>query len=465
MQFKKLIIIQIFCLLLITGNLKAVTFTGGYIETEFLSHFGPGATNSNPAGTWLYQQLYFGFEGQATKSLEIKTALQTTWASIAPVNQLRTATLNTILNNVIIQAIYKPLPYLTLQLGDVRVNYSPYTIHTEEWEEDMFKGLMLEIKQDNFYLHSFIGFHAQATNDLMFQGQNFKSDLGYNYAFYNQEDVLVEWAAIWGGLMANYQFTKEDNIKFIYVHENYRLDNPGYGYYFFFNNIFQAELNYNPVDFLKLSGLYALYGRDYDAYAGQWNFFGQGKHLITLDYSQNNFYPAYEFGGIVTNPLVKNNYLWGTQLGIYYRYVDAQYNPVHMFNGRWDEDRGEDFLNYIFNDVKGPIIKFIQPLYPTLDFGIEYRDFENNIGTTDHQDARIYFKFKSIFKRINLLLLYRLQKLENATFSEGGNQLDGLYVNLDFDILSKLKSTIIYTENRNDIQGFNEFLWQLQYNF
>lgn len=416
----------------------AITFTGGYIETEFLAHYG----NVSNLGTenLLFQEVRINIHGSPNRFLEIESAFKTSWQ---PVHNMT----NFNILNWIIQVRYKPYYFLTFGVGNVKVDYSQYTIHTEEWQDNIFKGLMAEINYGRFYLHSFVGFHTEATNSIPFQDKEFKTDIGYIYEYYDSNEVLNEQPAIWGGILLRYSWQKNAHFKFIYVHENYRIDKPDYGYYFFYNNIYQTILNFSPIDWCNLKSMFAIYAQDYDAYNGAWDYYGGGKHRLFFDYSELSFYPAYEFGGNLKNPLL------GTEVGIYYRYIDKGFNPVHIDNGRWEENRGEDFLDNVYSDTKGFIYQIIQPLYPVLNIGIEYQDFEKI------RDGRIFANFNSLFNLIDMLLLYRTK----ASVSE--DKLSGLYIKIESKVTEDWRAVLIYTENKDDIKDYNEFLLNLRYNF
>lgn len=446
----------ILLILLIPGVLFCVHFSGGSLELFFLSHYGTSTNRADESN--VYQELHIGIEGDANRYLKIRSALQTPWMPIHQIEQFD-------LINWYIQVQYKPYYFLLVQVGDVRVNYSPYTIHTEDYQDNIFKGLMVEYQKKDVYIHSFIGFHSENTNRLAFQDTQYKSDLGYIYRYYDHNGVINEEAAIWGGFFLNYNWQKKNDIRLIYAHENYRLDKSGYGYYFFQNNIFSSECYLNILDWINLKGLYSYYGQSYKAYNGSWDYFGSGKHRLILDYAQLKFYPAYEYGGMITNPLYKKHIVLGTQIGCYYRYIHDQYTPVHMDNGQWQENRGENFLDNIKNNTKGMIYKMIQPLYPILQVGAEYRDFSGVNNNTKHWDSRIFAQFDSLLKVADLLVLYRIQRSKHMTFTGDHHHLDGMYINLSINIVKHWQAGAVFTENKDDVKGYNEFIARVKYYF
>ncbi len=443
-------------LLILSGQIYGITFTGGSLEIQYLSHYGT-ATNLTDVSE-LYQEFQINIQGKPNRCLEIRSALKTPWL---PVNEIN----NIDLINWFIQVRYKPYYFLVFQLGDVRVNYSPYTIYTEKWQDNLFKGLMAEITLENLYIHSFIGFHSENTNYIPFQDMRLKSDIGYIYQYYNHNGIIKEQPSIWGGLYFQYSWFDNYKLKLIYAHENYRLDKPDYGYYYFYNNIYQSKINFAFFKWLKLNGMGAVYAQNYKAYNGDWDYYGAGKHRLVFDYSQLEFYPAYECGCILKNPLYKKNYIWGTEISVFYRFIEKEYNPVHMDNGTWEEDRGEDFLNNVYSDRKGFIYRVVQPLYSVLNMGVEHRDFKNIKETSSHWDSRIFIDFHSISDVVDMLLLYRVQKLKRDTFNDGSIQLNGIYANLQFNFNKQWNAGLIYTENKNDIKSYNELIVKLKYRF
>lgn len=453
---KKLLYLQIlflFILVRFSVGVYAITFTGGYIETLFLSHYG-NTTNVLPEENNLYQEIRINIIGHPNRNLEIRSVFKTYWL---PLNKFY----NFDIMNWVILVKYIPYYFLTFGVGDIKVDYSPYTIHTEEWQDNIFRGLMLEIELKDLYIHSFVGFHTESTNPVVFQGQYYKSNLGFIVErYYN--NVSKEYPTIWGGFFFKYKWNNESDVRLIYAHENYMIDKSGYGYYFFYNNIYQAEINFSATDFLLLNSMYAVYAQNYRAYCGAWDYYGPGKHRLILDYSQLRFFPAYKFGGFIKIP-------FGLKIGIYYRYIDKEYTPVHMDNDVWNfwsnEHRGQNFLDNVYSDTKGMIYSFIYPVYKKVEIGAEHRDFENIDETVDDKDTRIFVRFNSLFEMANIQLLYRIHKGSAKYIDYPIMDLKGFYINAEIKFNEQWSTAFIYRENMYFRKGYNELILKLKFNF
>jgi hypothetical protein len=341
---------------------------------------------------------------------------------------------------------YAYLNNADFSIGNQRLNFSPYILHSEEWQDNFLRAIYFNYKNEILNFVGFIGCHTEWTNSKYFKNKLVKINAGFiSYHYVN--GVKSEGPSIWAGTKFDYK----NLFSFIYLHENYSYDRAGYGYYIFNNDIFGSYFNIYQLKFLKFTIFYSLMLKKYDAYRGYWNYYGEGKHRLFLDYSEIKNYPAYE----VKTEFVKNdekNLIKNFNIKLILRNIDKNYNPLHMDTPTFDENRGEDDLENLYPGMKGYIVNFVKPVLKNFKIGYEYREFDE-------------FKENRIITQILFFkIVYRIPKIKDSNFATPVN-LNGFYITGEINLKNNLKIFLKYVENRYFIKNRNEFLARLNYVF
>jgi len=350
-------------------------------------------------------------------------------------------------------------------IGDRLIDYSPYTIHMEDWNDNVFKGLFLhfESKRYEIEMDGFIGLHAEETNSIRFEGVSLKADAGFiNKYFINR--IQTETPTIWGAFRLARSWSDHVSSELIYVRENYILEKSVTGfitYYVFDNNLAEIpfHIRFHERILLDLSGAAMI--KNYTKYNGAGNYYGQGKHKLEKDYENSLLAYASEvklrLNGLVPVILLNGNY---TFTG---RYIEQEYNPVHMDDGRLEESRGEDFLDDLYPGEKGFIVAGEWPFIPGNFIGFEYQRFLHTVHQKLYQEKRYFIK-QFFTKDISLMfLLYN--KIGYLDTTGNIDDLTGFIVRSEAMISSYLSFNLWFVEHRDNIKGNNTLFFETLFKF
>ncbi len=352
-----------------------------------------------------------------------------------------------------IDIYYYPKNNLYIGIGDRYLNYSPFVLYSEKWNDNSFKGLFVNYfsRRYKLQLDGFVGLHSEDTNKMKFNGEYLKTDIGYiNKYFINK--IQTESPSIWGALKIEKKWTSFYSNKIVYVYENYSLEKQHSlfnSYYFFYNNIFQSDFifNYKKINF-TISPILMI--KSYYKYNGYGDYYGTGKHKLMLDYTEKKNI----FSGYIKLSFSKlyNLFLLNGFHFIEYRYMEKDFIPVYMDNGRIKENRGEDFLNNILIEEKGYILHSETPLFNKNIVGYEYYYFISTLNLKKYYEQRYFTKLNILHSNL-LILFYH----KNGFLSDFGNisNLQGFALNLSVNISNYFILKVIYTENKWNIKNNN----------
>jgi hypothetical protein len=452
MSHLRLPLVILFPLLFLAGEVSALSIDGGSYQVIITADKD---MSKKTADTYLFMhEARLFINGSPNSSLEIKNEIKSSWlpdlkgSPTSDVSLFDLIAWKTVL-------YFKTSSQFQIGFGNVFVNYSPYVFHAEEWQDAFFKGVFGQINEEKFSLHVFLGFHSESQKtNVVLMAPGIKN-LGFFYNQRNFHNTVVQQPTLWGGFNASYDVSDRLALKLIAGHESYSITSEPGDYFFYANEIIQPEILWSPVSWfgchLSVSG----YFQSYQAYYGMWDYFGPGKHFMVLDYTSRNFYPAGEGSIDLRNPLFKVPAL-ATTARILYRYIDKNYQPVHMDNGAWDENRGEDFMDFLAVDRKGWIFSLSQPLFKVLAIGGEARFFKSIDDKISQEDYRANIRCESLFQFLNLSLILRSQSLTGAAFKDGSGNLLSAYLKAGIKDIGKWEGQAIVSLNDRDKKDIDQ---------
>jgi len=431
--------IFILLLLLLSNRLSSFNIKDG--ATEFYIN------NSNNNFTYIHY-LRLNFELQPYEKVKIQFSIGNKLEEFKSLDNIKVIVWKIVL-------LYYFKYNLYIGIGDRYINYSPYTIHLEEWNDNIFKGIFVHYKSDryNLYFDGFVGLHSEETNRIKFEGEYLKTDVGFINKYYIDK-IQTESPTIWGGFKISKSWNRYFKNDLIYIRENYSLEKPVVGfisYYFFNNDIYQPSFYFNYNNKLFFDIIPILMIKKFTKYNGAGDYYGEGKHKLEIDYEKKEFVPAGEISFVIRN--IYNYFLLNGKYTFTYRYIDEDYNPVHIDDGRLAENRGEDFLNDLLIGEKGYIINAEIPILKNHFWGIEYQAFINTFNQKKYFEKR-YFLKQMIINKVNLLLM--LQN-KNGYLNEYGNinNLTGFIIILKGEISKNFYLQFQYIENKDNIKNNN----------
>ncbi len=339
-------------------------------------------------------------------------------------------------------------------IGDRYLNYSKFLLHLEEWEDNVFKGFFVNYTnvRYNFSFDGFIGLHAEDTNRMRFNGEYLKTDIGFINKYYVNR-IKTESPSIWGCFKIFKPVNNKFLLKLIYVYENYSLERQQElfnSYFFFYNHLFELDLNtkFKNINFAFVP-LFMI--KQYTKYNGYGDYYGPGKHKLIVDYSH--------YKPIISGE-VKAGF-WNIE--VIYRYLEKGFIPVHIDNARIKYNRGENFLDNIFTEEKGYIIKFLQPVFNNTYLGINYYSFVSTVNLKKYNEIRYIFKSK-LLNLAEVLIIFYNQRGFLSDYGEIG-ELKGFIVKLSTEIKNKFKLDFWITENKWYIKDKDEIMINIRYRY
>lgn len=378
--------------------------------------------------------------------------------------------------------IYTPLVGLKMGLGHKRVNYSPYLFYSESWQDNFLQGLFFEIKEsEHMQLKAFVGLHAE--DDTSFNMENrltsiiIQSEIPNNMSLnlgtiqeMNFNGVWQEHPAIWGGSHLLFSPLKGIELHEYYLHEEYQVDRWYIGFINYDNDILLSKLIFDPLTWVKFDLLYSYMLKNIQTFKAVWNQFGKGEHGLSLDFSQHEKAKAKEINIILKSPENQSTPAGDFELKVTYRSIDLNYTPLHMDNGNFDEDRGEDELNDIFSGEEGYIIRFEKGLAYQSAFFIErYQLKEGLIYHNLINDTRKEWRggmFIELFRDIyRFSVTYRTINFDETYFKNGSKILNGWLFSMGGGITQYFNWDISFIEHQHWVTHNNKFLFRLIFKF
>ncbi|MBN1897954.1 MAG: hypothetical protein JW827_04185 [Spirochaetes bacterium] len=343
-------------------------------------------------------------------------------------------------------------------IGDRFINYSPYTIHLEEWNDNVFKGLFFhyESQRYNVDFDGFVGLHSEETNRIKYNGEYLRTDAGFINKYYIDR-IQTESPTIWGGFKLKKIWNDFFDTELIYVRENYSLERPVtdfISYYFFNNDIFQLACDFEYKKKIFLNLMPAIMNKSFIKYNGAGDFYGEGRHKLQKDYERSVVEKAGEARLVIHD--LYDFYLLNGKFSFMYRYIEEEFNPVHMDNGRLAEGRGENFLDDLLVGEKGFIINAEIPLLESHFWGVEFQEYNHIRNDKKYLDKRYYIK-QNFTEDFNLLFMLRSQQ---GYLDEHGmiNDLQGLVIRLDGKLMRYFNLQLWFVEHMSYQKNNNEIL-------
>lgn len=352
---------------------------------------------------------------------------------------------------------YCPKYGLYVGVGDRYINYSPFVLHLEEWENNVFKGLFVNYRNDRFKLafDGFLGLHAEDTYPVRFEGEYLKTDIGFINKYYINR-IKTEFPSIWGCFKFEKSWGQSLILHFIFLHENYCLEkrfDVFNSYYFFKNYIFELLVGYKTKNFhFGFCPLFMI--KNYSKYNGYGDFYGPGLHKLVFDYYNTAYIPSGELtlgAGRFLNFPVLNSWM-----ELIFRYMEKGFIPVHADNARIKYNRGENFLDDVFTEEKGFILKFEQPLFLNIKTGIDYSYFVSTVSGKQFVQTR-YFLKGTPFLGLVFFVAFCSEEGFLEDYGEVGN-LKGIIANLEFSPLKWLVVKLWFVQNKWHIKNNNELM-------
>ncbi|MDD5066723.1 MAG: hypothetical protein PHF84_06710 [bacterium] len=445
--------IHIFILpLILAGELSAFTWKDGHVSLE-------GRDVNNRIG--LYQEFRMNFEMMPNENVKVLFSAGDYVRRLEEADDIDDIRFLFWTADLIF--VYKKDIYIGI--GDRYLNYSPYTIRMEPWNDNIFRGLFVRYASDRYGLEfdGFLGLHAESTNRIKFNGEYLRTDIGFQNKYYINK-IQTEIPTIWGAFSLTETWNGHFRTRLIYVRENYSQERPVTGfitYYFFNNHIFQTIFSYDWEKKISLEMQPALMIRNYSKYNGFGDYYGSGKHKLVMDYESSALVPSGEvklsMNSLLPYPLLSGSF------SAAYRYVDERYNPVHMDDGRLSEDRGEDFLDDILLGEKGVILNTEQPVLKDHFWGVEYREFVNILEQKRYFERRYFFR-QVLNDRFSLLGMF-FDK--SGYLSDQGTlpDINGLIVRLEGPVLEDLNVQLWLVENTGNVMNKNEVFIKVLFSF
>jgi hypothetical protein len=426
------------------SRISCAFFTGGSWETQF-----SGCSSQNPdkkETSKFLHQLKLNIEGHPTAKIETYGTIGNLWMASKGQYNVWTHVLR-------VGFRIRHSPNLTFGIGTLDINYSPYTIHLEEWQDNIFSGAFIESKGRNWDLSGFVGNHCEDKRTRVFKGYEVKPDIGYIYKF-QFRNVETGHPTLWAGVKFNYELSDWTSLSSIYIHENYLFDREGYGCYIFNNNIIENIVRFKPLKFMNFSLDYALCEKNYSAYSGYWDYYGMGKHDLFLDYRKTEYANAYEVNAEIVVPKTKSS------INGIYRNIGKDYTPLHMDNGDWDEERGENIFDNVYPDSKGWIGILKQTIYKKHRWTCEYWSFEDQCKSKKTVEWRFIVE-QGIADWLDIACMYRSKKATIGFIRDDYDSIGGLFISLTAGLKGKVKGEIQFTQNKYDYRDCDEFLCKI----
>lgn len=350
-------------------------------------------------------------------------------------------------------------------IGNRYLSYSPYTVHLESRNENIFSGLIVSYSNARYDLafDGFAGLHAEERTPVWFDGSYLAADIGYLNK-YRINRIQNESPSVWGAFRLSRSWNANFKSDLFYVRENYVLEKPAEGfitYYFFNNSVFQGQFDLNAGRKVILNLRPAVMLKNYAKYNGFGDYYGSGKHKLLVDYEHSEWVPSGE--AMLGVERLADAFMLNGRYSVTWRYVDDRYNPIHMDDGRLSEKRGENFLDDILPGEKGLMAALELPLFQGASAGAEYWDFSNITRGHNFWERR-YFVKQEWAGRFSMLCMFYDKNGYLRDYGFFGRQ-KGLVLRADGSLMENLSFQIWFVENPALSQGEHQVFVRTVYRF
>ncbi len=444
---------------------KLIEFYDGSVYTESKTRFSVNSNFPNMALT-IFQQLELKFRANFSDSFDMDGLFKTEYSLFNKARDTRRLFINSL------TAYFHIRFNLSLKLGSLFLNYSPYLLINYPWEKDIFRGCEVKYSAAGWDLQAFAANNGvdPAESELFDAVPSINLNVNRDYSTidlgYSDPSTHNEKSTWWYGGQIAYKapnsFSLPFSIRCIFLNEQLQntalFDNASR---VFDNKYIFSELNFNIMEYAKPDLLACVCFSHVDSYAIQSNYYGTSKNLFSRTGTTNYLPLAFKAGFQIPNLLVTKIENFRTALDIAYDRLDQRYTPVYLDN-QFQIRRSFDPDINVYSGHEGILAVVRQYFFRKTSLGYGYKQYKFSFnemvpslqnGTL--QEHQIRFE-EEYFKFFKIKAIYQIQEAVDASFPGGVKNLNAAYVKVYGNILGSILLEVETAWNLNYYKGFNQ---------